>query len=215
MQCFLIDELNIKESVYDQFLDKHDRKSSNNYNYEAIKIFSDNNTIDGDKLQEYFFGTEKKYDVFISHFSQEKDKAIQLKNFLKEKCKVNAFVDSYVWGNYREILRYIKKELKADNEEYLLANLHIMIQSSLRNIIESARYFIFIDNKEHCNNNTIYSPWVYYELQEANRKHSDEINLSMENLCESLYMSIKRDIRPFLKFFKTVNDISDFKSLIK
>ncbi|EOH9807440.1 hypothetical protein ACME6S_001656, partial [Campylobacter jejuni] len=105
--------------------------------------------------------------------------------------------------------------LKADNEEYLLANLHIMLQSSLRNIIESARYFIFIDNKEHCNNNTIYSPWVYYELQEANRKHSDEINLSMENLCESLYMSIKRDIRPFLKFFKTVNDISDFKSLIK
>lgn len=215
MQCFLIDEPNIKESEYDQFLDKHDHEGSNNYNYGAIKIFSDNNTIDGDKLQEYFFGTEKKYDVFISHFSQEKDKAIQLKKFLEEECKVNAFVDSYVWGNYKEILSYIKKELEADNEEYLLANLHIMLQSSLRNIIESARYFIFINSKEHCNNNTIYSPWVYYELQEANRKHSNETNLNMENLCESFDISIKRDVYSFLKKFTIVDDMLYFKRHIK
>ncbi|ENS1282171.1 hypothetical protein ACGLPM_000983 [Campylobacter jejuni] len=71
MQCFLINELNIKESVYDRFLDKHDRKSSNNYNYEAIKIFSDNNTIDGDKLQEYFFGTEKNM-MFLYHILVKK-----------------------------------------------------------------------------------------------------------------------------------------------
>lgn len=215
MKCFLINKPNDKKILFSQFLDKLDHESSNNYNYAIIKIFSDNNTIDGDKLQEYFFGTEKKYDVFISHFSQEKDKAIQLKNFLEKECKVSAFVDSYVWGNYREILRYIKKKLKADNEEYLLANLHIMLQTSLRKIIKSARYFIFINNKEHCDNNIIYSPWVYYELQEAYEKCSNKI-IGMENLCESSKdISIKRDIHLFLEIFETVNNISDFKSLIE
>lgn len=210
MRCFLIDESDIGNCSTGNCFNNH-----KNCEYEMIKMFTSDKTIDGDKLQEYFFETEKKYDVFISHFSQEKDKAMQLKNFLEENCKVKAFVDSDVWGNYREILSYIEEEFEAGNKEYLLANLHIMLQSSLRKMIESAKYFIFIDSITHCENNIIYSPWVYYELQEAYEKIYYKTQLSMENFTESLDMSIKRDISRFTDIFQKVEDINFFKKTIK
>lgn len=203
--------LNVSEISKDSELRKLDgnsHKQKQCFNYENILHSFDIKTkaIDGDKIQEYFFN-KGKYDIFLSHSSQDIEEVKKLQQYLENK-NFKVFVDSMVWGNYKEIFKKIEQEFKKmeDNEnEYVFAHLHIMLLSALENVIKNTNYFIFIDSKSSIditNDITkIYSPWIFYELNVANNYYSP-ISIHTESLTEGI--TIGRNVSSFIGNFKSI-----------
>ena len=54
--------------------------------------------VDGSGLQESWFSTKQKFDVFLSHSHTDEKLAISLAGFLKRELNLNTFIDSCLWG---------------------------------------------------------------------------------------------------------------------
>lgn len=202
--------LNVSEISNDSELRKPDGNSCKQeqyFNYEDILHFFDikTKTIDGDKIQKYFFN-KGEYDIFLSHSSQDIEEVKKLQQYLENK-NFEVFVDSMVWGNYKEIFKEIKQKFK-DNEneyEYVFAHLHVMLLSALENVIKNTEYFIFIDSKNSIDITKIYSPWIFYELNVANNYYSPSPSPSPIPIgiyTESL--TIQRNVSSFIDNFESI-----------
>lgn len=65
--------------------------------------------LDGAMMEADWFPSIEA-DVFLSHSHRDEQIVIALSGWLKEKCGVKAFVDSYVWGHSDKLLKKLDKK---------------------------------------------------------------------------------------------------------
>lgn len=150
-------------------------------------INPDSGIIDGDKLKESIFPTDKygfpDFDVFISHSHNDLDLAKQLAAFLRDYMGMTPFLDNYVWGSADALLEEIdktyckttdKRYYNYNKRNFSTSHVHTMLSMSILEMISRCKAFVFIGSSESLNLSQInasgpqtLSPWIYQELQFA------------------------------------------------
>lgn len=144
----------------------------------------------GEKVEDKFFPTDLKFDVFISHFHRDEKMARKLAAYLKDEFNLRVFLDFQYWGCYTDLLAEIdqnynydvnyaehnfqKGEL-LDHEKCTFSSsvMHMMLGIALARMLQSTECVIFIHSEQEkltdshgkrYNQIEIGSPWVYHEL---------------------------------------------------
>lgn len=174
-------------------------------------------------MRDFVFPIDK-FDVFISHSHNDLKIASLFAVWLKEKCGLSVFLDSFVWGSADGLLQEIDNQYcKQRNgnynyhrRNYSTAHIHTMLSMSIMEIIKQSRIGVFIDsphsidlrNLSNSNRAKTLSPWIYQEImfmrQFADKKSSTRM-FSCENLNESFQIAHSVDLSDFALL--TVNDL--------
>ncbi|EJB40794.1 hypothetical protein HPHPA5_1698 [Helicobacter pylori Hp A-5] len=164
------------------------------------------------EIKEAFFSPFKPQlktvQVFLSHSHADKNKALEVKNYLENQTKRKVFVDSLFWDYKDDVLN---KLAEYDDISKIEDAFTLILRESLQDMIEKCPYFVFLQSKNSVSNQGLsritYSAWIYEELKIA---HSiSAINESRPiPMMES--MQVFHDISPFLKSFETItlNELS-------
>lgn len=142
-------------------------------------VTDEDGSINGTLLQNNWFPVLGKFDVFLSHYHDDKDLAIGLTGFLKTKLGLNVFIDSYLWGYSNNLLRLIdetycinsdKTLFDYEKRNYSTSHVHMMLSTALSNMINECEAVFFLNSsketsieKDIHDQRTI-SPWIYHEL---------------------------------------------------
>ncbi|BDA04145.1 hypothetical protein OHP003_14200 [Helicobacter pylori] len=177
--------------------------------YELIKDAKHSNDgiiLNHDKIKEAFFSPFKPQlknaQVFLSHFHADKNKALEVKNYLESKTnhRVRVFIDSLFWDYKNNVLKEIKKhhiDVSKIEDAFTL-----ILRESLQDMIEKCPYFVFLQNNNSVSNQglscTTYSAWVYEELKIAHSIRESRLTPMMES------MQVFHDISPFLESLETI-----------
>lgn len=167
----------------------------------SIEDFEDeDNIIDGKKLQEKWFPTDKNYDIFLSHSHNDEDLAIALAGYLQEECKLSVFIDSCLWGYSNDLLKniddiYCINEMSYnydyDKRNYSTSHIHMMLSVALSNMMYKCEAIVFLNTENSINfkndleNQKTMSPWVYKELHLLNIMAVKELDKYRKN-CQKI-----------------------------
>lgn len=134
--------------------------------------------IDGTAVQNEWF-PEVKASVFLSHSHEDERLAVSLAGWLHEECKVDAFVDSHVWGYANDLLREIDDRycLNEGGQTYSYArrncstsHVHMMLSIAIQKMIDRCECLFFINTPnsieiaKDIDGGLLSSPWIYSEL---------------------------------------------------
>lgn len=115
-------------------------------------VTDEDGTINGTLLQNDWFPVLGKFDVFLSHYHDDKDLAIGLAGFLKTELGLNVFIDSYLWGYSNNLLRLIdetycinsdKTLFDYEKRNYSTSHVHMMLSTALSNMINECEAVFF------------------------------------------------------------------------
>ncbi|MGL2652684.1 TIR domain protein [Helicobacter pylori] len=173
---------------------------------------NDNIVLKRNEIKEAFFSPFKPQlktvQVFLSHSHADKNKALEVKNYLENQTKRKVFVDSLFWDYKDDVLN---KLAEYDDISKIEDAFTLILRESLQDMIEKCPYFVFLQSKNSVSNQGLsritYSAWIYEELKIA---HSiSAINESRPILMMES-MQVFHDISPFLKSFETItlNELS-------
>lgn len=139
----------------------------------------DTATIDAKTVIEKVFPSQK-VDIFLSHSHDDRDAATQLAIYLKEKCDLNVFVDSCVWGSADELLQKIDdlhcRDNSSENYRYIdrnrsTAHVHMILATALQQMIDRADTLFFLNTDKSLStkhsikdDEKTLSPWIHMEL---------------------------------------------------
>lgn len=159
-----------------------------------------------------------KFDVFISHSHNDKDKAIKFAEYLYNEYEAVPFIDNFVWGHADDLLKKIDNEY-CKNEDgryynyskrnFSTSHVHSMLSMAILEMIASCKSFIFIESDESVDYNQLkqsgtktLSPWLYQELRYVRMLSSAmRPDLLLENHTFSaggtLLISYDADLRDF------------------
>ncbi|WRC24865.1 toll/interleukin-1 receptor domain-containing protein [Helicobacter pylori] len=158
------------------------------------------------ELQEAFFSPFKPQlknaQVFLSHSHADRNKALEVKDYLENQTERKVFIDSLFWDYKDDVLNKLAKH---DDISKIKDAFTLILRESLQDMIEKCPYFVFLQSKNSVSNQGLsritYSAWIYEELKIA---HS--INAISEShlipMMES--MQVFHDISPFLESLKTI-----------
>ncbi|PJI23738.1 hypothetical protein CTM59_10925 [Prevotella intermedia] len=171
--------------------------------------------INGEQLRDLVFPTGN-FDVFISHSHNDLEIASLFAVWLKEKCGLSVFLDSFVWGSADGLLQEIDNQYcKQRNglynyhrRNYSTAHIHTMLSMSIMEIIRQSRFGVFINsphsidlrNLSNSNRAKTLSPWIYQEIMFMRLfadKNTSTRMFSRENLNESLQITHMVDLFDF------------------
>lgn len=161
------------------------------------------------ELQEAFFNPFKPQlkntQVFLSHSHADKDKALEVKDYLENQTKRKVFVDSLFWDYKDDVLNELAKY---DDISKIEDAFTLILRESLQDMIEKCPYFVFLQSKNSVSNQGLsrnqdllkitYSAWIYEELKIAHSISESRPIPMMES------MQVFHDISPFLKSFETI-----------
>ncbi|MGL2416559.1 TIR domain protein [Helicobacter pylori] len=170
------------------------------------------------ELQEAFFSPFKPQlktvQVFLSHSHADRNKALEVKDYLENQTKRKVFIDSLFWDYKDDVLN---KLAKYDDISKIKDAFTLILRESLQDMIEKCPYFVFLQSKNSVSNQGLsrnqvllkitYSAWIYEELKIA---HSIS-TISESHLIPMMEsMQVFHDISPFLKSFETItlNELS-------
>ncbi|MUU31631.1 TIR domain protein [Helicobacter pylori] len=170
------------------------------------------------ELQEAFFNPFKPQlknaQVFLSHSHADRNKALEVKDYLESKTKRKVFIDSLFWDYKDDVLNKLAKH---DDISKIKDAFTLILRESLQDMIEKCPYFVFLQSKNSVSNQGLsrnqvllkitYSAWIYEELKIA---HSIS-TISESHLIPMMEsMQVFHDISPFLKSFETItlNELS-------
>jgi hypothetical protein len=132
-------------------------------------------TVDGSKLQEYWFPSLKA-DVFISHSHKDIKLAVALSGWLSD-MGVSSFIDSTVWGYAPELQKLIdnaycqnddKKSYNYNLRNLSTAHVHTMLSTALSMVIDRTECVFFLNTSNSISSQAVISkttsPWLYHEL---------------------------------------------------
>ena len=144
-------------------------------------VFKDDGIVEVKPIEETWFPNVKCH-VFLSHSHNDENKALALAGFLKEKCDVDVFVDSCIWGYSNDLLKLIDDyfcQTRIGHYDYKLRNItttqvHLILNMALTKMINHTECFMFMKT-----NNSIFksqnvfikqteSAWICDELLIAN-----------------------------------------------
>ncbi|MGL2384365.1 TIR domain protein [Helicobacter pylori] len=164
------------------------------------------------ELQEAFFSPFKlqlkNAQVFLSHSHADRNKALEVKDYLENQTKRKVFIDSLFWDYKDDVLN---KLAEYDDISRIKGTFTLILRESLQDMIEKCPYFVFLQSKNSVSNQGLsritYSAWIYEELKIA---HSISA-ISESHLIPMMEsMQVFHDISPFLKSFETItlNELS-------
>lgn len=147
--------------------------------------------------------------VFLSHSHNDLEFVISFAGWLYEKFKIEAFIDSGVWGNADDLLKSIDNKYCVSSRdengnvktyEYALrnkstSNVHMILYTALMKMIDKTECLMFINTPSSLKwsdmfseKSAIVSPWIYGELLASklirNRSRKDHRYLFRKSFFE-------------------------------
>ncbi|GAA8661810.1 toll/interleukin-1 receptor domain-containing protein [Helicobacter pylori] len=172
---------------------------------EGAKHSNDDIILNHNKIKEAFFSPFepqlKDAQVFLSHSHADKNKALKVKDYLKEYLDAECvFIDSLFW-DYKD--NVLNKLAKYDDTSKIKDAFTLILRESLEDMIKKCPYFVFLESKNSVSLNQdllgiTYSAWIYEELKIAHSISESRPIPMMES------MQVFHDISPFLKSFETI-----------
>ncbi|GAA8911038.1 toll/interleukin-1 receptor domain-containing protein [Helicobacter pylori] len=155
------------------------------------------------ELQEAFFSPFKPQlktvQVFLSHSHADRNKALEVKNYLENQTKRKVFIDSLFWDYKDDALN---KLAKYDDISRIKDAFTLILRESLQDVIEKCPYFVFLKSSNSVSNQGLsritHSAWIYEELKIAHSISESRPIPMMES------MQVFHDISPFLESFETI-----------
>lgn len=183
--------------------------------------------VDGSGLQESWFSTKQKFDVFLSHSHTDEKLAISLAGFLKRELNLNTFIDSCLWGYSNDLLREIDEKycrhsngtsFDYDKRNYSTSHVHMMLSIALSRMIDKCESVFFLNSEnsisiaEEISKERTASPWIYNELSLADMIEIRPINCYRDKFLqfshraydavnESSSLQIKYEVGKMLRSF--------------
>ncbi|UOS56645.1 toll/interleukin-1 receptor domain-containing protein [Helicobacter pylori] len=167
---------------------------------------NDDIILNHNKIKEAFFSPFKPQlksaQVFLSHSHADKNKALEVKNYLESKINHRVFIDSLFW-DYKDNI--VKEMSKYDNTSKIEDAFTLILRESLQDMIEKCPYFVFLQSNNSVSNqglsHTTYSAWVYEELKIANGLIAD--SALQESRIKA--MRVSHNITNLLRRFKSIS----------
>ncbi|WRG61150.1 toll/interleukin-1 receptor domain-containing protein [Helicobacter pylori] len=167
---------------------------------------NDNIVLKRNEIKEAFFSPFKPQlknaQVFLSHSHADKNKALEVKNYLESETKRKVFVDSLFWDYKDDVLNELAEY---DDISRIEDAFTLILRESLQDMIEKCPYFVFLQSKNSVSNQGLsritYSAWIYEELKIANTLIAD--TTIKESHIKA--MRISYDITNLLGRFKPIS----------
>ncbi|OOP93407.1 TIR domain protein, partial [Helicobacter pylori] len=164
------------------------------------------------EIKEAFFSPFKPQlkntQVFLSHSHADKNKALEVKDYLESQTKRKVFIDSLFWDYKDDVLNKLAKH---DDISKIEDAFTLILRESLQDMIEKCPYFVFLQSKNSVSNQGLsrhqdllkitYSAWIYEELKIANTFIAD--TALQESHIKA--MRISYDITNLLRRFKPIS----------
>ncbi|MEJ8613020.1 toll/interleukin-1 receptor domain-containing protein [Helicobacter pylori] len=213
MKAFVVDldssknQIMLKSSVRSFNNQAHQINEAAEKIHELIKnapYSNDNIVLKRNEIKEAFFSPFKPQlknaQVFLSHSHADRNKALEVKNYLESQTKRKVFIDSLFWDYKDDVLN---KLARYDDTSKIEDAFTLILRESLQDMIEKCPYFVFLQSKNSVSNQGLsqitYSAWIYEELRIA---HSISSESRLTILMESFQVS--HDISLFLESFETI-----------
>ncbi|PDW25396.1 toll/interleukin-1 receptor domain-containing protein [Helicobacter pylori] len=180
--------------------------------YELIKKAKHSNDdiiLNHNEIKEAFFSPFKPQlknaQVFLSHSHADRNKALEVKDYLESQTKRKVFIDSLFWDYKDDVLN---KLARYDDISKIEDAFTLILRESLQDMIEKCPYFVFLQSKNSVSNQGLsrnqdllkitYSAWIYEELKIAHSISESRPIPMMES------MQVFHDISLFLESFETI-----------
>ncbi|WP_240444856.1 toll/interleukin-1 receptor domain-containing protein [Helicobacter pylori] len=159
------------------------------------------------ELQEAFFSPFKPQlknaQVFLSHSHADRNKALEVKNYLENQIKRKVFIDSLFWDYKDDVLNELAEY---DDISRIEDAFTLILRESLEYMIKKCPYFVFLQSKNSVsfNQNLLkitYSAWIYEELRIANSLIAD--TALKESRIKA--MRVSYDVTNLLRRFKPIS----------
>ncbi len=176
--------------------------------YELIKnapYSNDDIVLNHNQIKEAFFSPFKPQlksaQVFLSHSHADRNKALEVKNYLENQTKPKVFIDSLFWDYKDDVLN----ELAEYNISKIKDAFTLILRESLQDMIEKCPYFVFLQNNNSVSNQRLsqitHSAWIYEELKIANTLIAD--TTIKESHIKA--MCVSYDVTNLLRRFKPIS----------
>ncbi|GAA9042964.1 toll/interleukin-1 receptor domain-containing protein [Helicobacter pylori] len=176
---------------------------------EDAKHPNDDIILNHNKIKEAFFSPFKPQlknaQVFLSHSHADRNKALEVKDYLESETNHRVFIDSLFWDYKDDVLNELEKY---DNTSKIKNAFTLILRESLQDMIEKCPYFVFLQSKNSvsnqglsCNQNLLkitYSAWIYEELKIAHSIRESRPTPMMES------WQVSHNISPFLESLETI-----------
>ncbi|GAA8845691.1 toll/interleukin-1 receptor domain-containing protein [Helicobacter pylori] len=165
---------------------------------------NDDTILNHNKIKEAFFSPFepqlKDAQVFLSHSHADKNKALEVKNYLESETNHRVFIDSLFWDYKDDVLN---KLAEYDNTSKIKDAFTLILRESLQDMIEKCPYFVFLQSNNSVSFNqdlscTTYSAWIYEELKIAHSIRESRPTPMMES------WQVFHNISPFLESLETI-----------
>ncbi len=132
---------------------------------------NDDTILNHNKIKEAFFSPFKPQlknaQVFLSHSHADKNKALEIKDYLESQTKHKVFIDSLFWDYKDDVLNKLAKYDDISGIEDVFT---LILRESLECMIKKCPYFVFLQSKNSVSLNQdllkiTYSAWIYEELK--------------------------------------------------
>ncbi len=173
---------------------------------------NDNIVLKRNEIKEAFFSPFKPQlknaQVFLSHSHADRNKALEVKNYLESQTKRKVFIDSLFWDYKDDVLN---KLARYDDISKIEDAFTLILRESLQDMIEKCPYFVFLQSKNSVSNQGLsrnqdllkitYSAWIYEELKIANGLIAD--TALQESRIKAMHISY--DVTNLLRRFKPIS----------
>ncbi len=167
---------------------------------------NDDIILNHNKIKEAFFNPFKPQlkdaQVFLSHSHADKNKALEVKNYLESETNHRVFIDSLFWDYKDDVLNELAKY---DNTSKIKDAFMLILRESLQDMIEKCPYFVFLQSNNSVSNQGLsritYSAWIYEELKIAHSLIADRA--LQESRIKA--MRVSHNITNLLRRFKFIS----------
>ncbi|MFP6161413.1 TIR domain protein [Helicobacter pylori] len=170
---------------------------------------NDNIVLKRNEIKEAFFSPFKpqlkSVQVFLSHSHADRNKALEVKDYLENQTKRKVFIDSLFWDYKDDVLNELAK---CDDISRIKDAFTLILRESLEDMIKKCPYFVFLQSSNSVSNQGLsrnqdllkitHSAWIYEELKIAHSISESRPIPMMES------MQLFHDISLFLKSFETI-----------
>lgn len=182
-RAFNLKNIQFEKQYEDKLLNKYNQLHLNDCKKirENIADFVlSDQSLDGSALQDAFFPTNFRPDVFISHSRDDEDFAKAFAQHLEESFGIKSFIDSTVWGGFYNLQNYLDsyfiKNFKEQGRTYkrsdqyrVISHVHLMLNMALMEMMNRCEAFFLLNTPQSINiddliGDSTYSPWVFSEI---------------------------------------------------
>ncbi|MFP6056106.1 TIR domain protein [Helicobacter pylori] len=214
MKAFVVDLDSSKNQIMLKPIARSFNNQAHQINEAAEKIHeliknapysNDNIVLKRNEIKEAFFSPFKPQlknaQVFLSHSHADRNKALEVKDYLESQTKRKVFIDSLFWDYKDNVLNELAKY---DDISKIKDAFTLILRESLECMIKKCPYFVFLKSKNSVSLNQdllgiTYSAWIYEELRIA---HSISSESRLTIIMESFQVS--HDISPFLEHLEII-----------